>query len=147
MANVIDGVTPRFENPDDLESQVREYTKLKASIEFMESRQKELREKLFAAFEAEGFEDDKGNLQLPLENEVEGIVRLEKQRRVSRKLNEPKADEILTELGIKDDIFVLKPVLEEDALMAAFYDGKITEEQLDEMYPSTVTWALRTLKN
>lgn len=147
MANVIGEEIPRFENPDDLESQVREYAKLKASIEFMESRQKELREKLFAAFEAEGFEDDKGNLQLPLENSVEGIVRLEKQRRVSRKLNEPKADEILTELGIKDDIFVLKPVLEEDALMAAFYEGKITEEQLDDMYPSTVTWALRTLKN
>jgi hypothetical protein len=147
MANVIDGVTPRFESPDDLESQVREYAKLKASIDFMESRQKELREKLFAAFEAEGFEDDKGNLQLPLENEVEGIVRLEKQRRVSRKLNEPKADEILSQLGIKDEIFVLKPVLEEDALMAAFYEGKITEEQLDDMYPSTVTWALRTLKN
>jgi hypothetical protein len=146
MANVIDEGTPRFENPDDLQSQVREYAKLKASMEFMESRQKEIREKLFQAFEDQGFEDDKGNLQLMLDSEVEGIVRLEKQRRVSRKLNEPKADEILTELGIKDEIFVLKPVLEEDALMAAFYEGKITEDQLDDMFPATVTWALRTLK-
>jgi hypothetical protein len=30
--------------------------------------------------------------------------------------------------------------------MAAYYQDKITEDQLDEMFPVTVTWALRTLK-
>jgi hypothetical protein len=30
--------------------------------------------------------------------------------------------------------------------MAAFYENKITEDELDQMFPASVTWALRTLK-
>ena len=37
-------------------------------------------------------------------------------------------------------------VIDEDALMAAHYDGDITEEEIDEMFPVTVVWALRTPK-
>jgi hypothetical protein len=29
---------------------------------------------------------------------------------------------------------------------AFFYENKITEDELDDMFPATVTWALRTLK-
>lgn len=146
MAKRIDEEVSRFEDPDSLDAQVREYVKLKTAIDSMESRQKELRDKLLAALDTDGFEDNSGNLQIELPSAVEGVLRLEKQRRVSRKLNEPKAEEILTMLGLYDDIFVLKPTLDEDALMAAFYEEKITEEELDEMFPANVTWALRTLK-
>jgi hypothetical protein len=37
-------------------------------------------------------------------------------------------------------------VIDEDALMASFYEEKITEEQIDEMFPVVITWALRTPK-
>jgi len=30
--------------------------------------------------------------------------------------------------------------------MSAYYEEKITEEQLDEMFPTTVVWALDILK-
>lgn len=133
--------------PDDINGQVKEYVHVKKMIDTMDARAKELRDKLFAHLDEEGYEDDKGNYQFELPEEIDGVVRLEKQRRVTRKLNEPKADEILSELGLKDEIFVMTPVLDEDKLMAAFYEGKITEDQLDEMFPSTVVWALRTLKN
>jgi chemotaxis response regulator CheB len=146
MAKRIDEETPRFEDPDSLDAQVREYMKIKTVIETMESRQKELRAKLMESIDVDGFEDGSGNLQLELPAAVEGVMRLEKQRRVSRKLNEPKAEEILQQLGLYDDIFVMKPTLDEDALMAAFYEEKISEEELDEMFPANVTWALRTLK-
>ena len=146
MAKRIDEEVSRFEDPDSLDAQVREYMKLKAAIDTMETRQKELRDKLLSALDTEGFEDNSGNLQIELPTAIEGIARIEKQRRVSRKLNEPKAEEILTQLGLYDDIFVMKPSLDEDALMAAFYEEKITEEELDEMFPANVTWALRTLK-
>jgi hypothetical protein len=133
--------------PDDINGQVKEYVHVKKMIDTMDARAKELRDKLFAHLDEEGYEDDKGNYQFELPEEIDGVVRLEKQRRVTRKLNEPKADEILSDLGLKDEIFVMTPVLDEDKLMAAFYEGKITEDQLDEMFPSTVVWALRTLKN
>jgi hypothetical protein len=147
MAKRIEEETRTFVTPDDVAGQVKEYLYVKKNIDQMETRSKELRDRLFAHLDEDGYEDDKGNVQLELGADIDGVVRLEKQRRVTRKLNEPKADEILSELGLKDEIFVLTPVLDEDKLMAAFYEGKITEEQLDDMFPSTVVWALRTLKS
>jgi hypothetical protein len=147
MANRIEEPLRTVVDPDDVAGQVKEYLYVKKNIDQMETRSKELRDRLFSRLDEDGYEDDKGNVQLELDSNIDGVVRLEKQRRVTRKLNEPKADEILSGLGLKDDIYVMTPVLDEDKLMAAFYEGKITEEQLDEMFPSTVVWALRTLKS
>lgn len=146
MANLIPEETPRFRDPDSLEAQISEYAKIKASTEVLETRAKEIKQRLFAELDLNGEEDDKGNIQLVLPAEIDGIVRLEKQRRVTRKIDEQTAEEILEELGLADEVFELKRVVNEDALMAAYYEGKISEEQLDTMYPANVVWALRTLK-
>jgi len=145
MANIIPE-EGRIANPDDFNSQVREYIKIKNSMEIFEARQKELRAKLFAVLETDGLEDEKGNIQFDFETPIDGVVRLEKQRRSTRKLNEFLADEIIEQAGISDDVYEMKRVINEDALMAAYYQDKITEEQLDEMFPVTVTWALLTKK-
>ena len=146
MANRIEEEGTRFSDPNDLTSQISEYVKLKASIDGLEARQSELRKKLFAAIEDGGFEDDKGNIQLELGSVIDGVYRLEKQRRTKRTLDEARAEALLEELGLADDIYEMKPVLNEDYLMAAFYEEKITEDQLEEMYPLSITWALRTVK-
>lgn len=146
MVKRIDEEELRISDPDDLSSQIREFALLKASLEIMEARSKELREKLITQLDSAGYEDEKGNIQFDLPEAVEGIVRLEKQRRVTRKLNEPKAEEIIESKGLSDEVFELKRVVNEDALMAAFYEEKITEDELDQMFPATVVWALRTLK-
>jgi hypothetical protein len=146
MAKVIEEEGSRFLDPESLEAQVSEYAKIKASMEIMESRSKELREKLFGFLDLEGEEDDKGNIQLDLPSTISGIVRLEKQRRATRKLNEMAAEEIIGSVGLEDEVYKIVRVIDEDALMAAFYEGKLTEEQLDEMFPVNVIWALRTVK-
>lgn len=146
MANRIEEEGTRFSDPNDLTSQISEFVKLKASIDGLETRQAELRKKLFEAIESGGYEDDKGNLQLELDNAIDGVYRLEKQRRTKRTLDEARAETLLEELGLSGDIYEMKPVLNEDYLMAAFYEEKITEAQLEEMYPLSVTWALRTVK-
>jgi hypothetical protein len=147
MTKVIAEEGSRFEDPNSVEAQVREYVKVKATLALMEARQKELREKLFAVIDAEGFEDDKGNIQFELDDTVENVARIEKQRRVTRKIDEFKTEEILDRLGIKDEIYIPVPTLQEDLLMAAHYEGKISEEELDEMFPISVTWALMTKKS
>ena len=146
MAKVIEEEVPRLSNPEDFETQVREYLKLKASMDFMESRVKELRTKIFEKMDLDGDPDDKGNINLFLDQEIDGVSRLEKQRRVSRKLNEALAETIIDEAGIGDEVYETKRVINEDALMAAFYEEKITEEQLEDMFPATITWALRAPK-
>lgn len=146
MAKVIEEEVTRFTDPESLEAQVREYGKIKSSMEILESRSKELRTKLFEYLDTEGEEDDKGNVQLELPHAIDGITRLEKQRRSSRKLDELTAETLITSLNLEEEVYEMKRVINEDALMAAFYEGKITEEQLDEMFPTTVVWALRTIK-
>jgi NurA-like 5'-3' nuclease len=150
MAKLIEEEGRSFGDPEDLQSQLSEYLKVKSVIDSMEKRSKELREKIMEHFDADGveaIEDDKGNIHLYLDNDVDGVVRLEKQRRVTRKLNEDIAEGIIIKHGLEDDLYELKRVVKEDALMAAFYEEKITEDELDEMYPATVVWALRTLKS
>lgn len=133
-----------FYDPEDFLTQVREYVRAKQTIDALDKRTKELRERLLYAIELQGEEDSNGNLFLPLDANVDGVVSLEKQRRVSRKLNEELAESIIDEKGIGDSIYEMKRVINEEALMAAYYNEQITEDELDSMFPSTVTWALRT---
>jgi hypothetical protein len=138
---------PREFNSDDLESQTKEYVAVKNNIEFYEARQKELRSALFDKIETDGFEDDKGNLWLELPSEIEGYVGLQKQKRVSRKKpNDARAEEIAQDKGLEDRIFKTVRVLDQDELMACLYEGLLTEEEVDEMFPPTVTWALMLSK-
>lgn len=141
MARVKD-TEPRNLDENDLVVRAKKYAFLKAQIDFLEKEQKELRAKLFENLEIDGEEDDKGNIVLELPEEVDGYVAVIKQRRVSRKIDETRAEEIITEKGMEDTLYKTIRVVDEDALMAALYNDELTEEQIDEMYPQSVTWAL-----
>lgn len=135
-----------YYDPEDFSSQVREFVRIKETMDALDKKSKQLRDKLMAVLDEDGLEDANGNLIYQLEQPVDGVVRLEKQRRSSRKLDDEKAQEIIDAAGIGEDIYKMVRVIDEDALMASFYEEKITEEQLDEMFPVTVVWALRTPK-
>jgi hypothetical protein len=146
MANRIEEEGVRFSNPDDLQSQVQEYVKLKASMAVMEARQKELKAKIFAHIENEGSEDTSGSVSLYLDTPIGDVQRVQKTRRAKRTLNEETAESIIEQAGIADDVYEMKRVINEGSLMSAYYEEKITEEQLDEMFPTSVIWALDILK-
>jgi glycine/D-amino acid oxidase-like deaminating enzyme len=146
MAKVTPEESVRISDPNDFNSQVREYVTLKESMDMLEKRATELREKLFEKIELEGEVDDKGNVFLELPAEVKGIVRLEKQRRVSRKLDELAADEIIMEHHLAGELYKTIQVVDEDAVMAAHYEGKLSEDEIEKMFPAKVVWALRTAK-
>jgi hypothetical protein len=146
MAKVIEEEGVRFSDPNSLEAQVREYVKVKATIDQMETRQRELREALFAQLDEEGFEDDKGNVIIELDSAIDDVVRIEKQRRVTRKLDEDIAEEIIKDHDLGDVVYKTIRVIDEDALMAQMYEGNLSEEEVDRMFPSKVVWALTTKK-
>lgn len=133
---------PRMTKENDLSAQAQEYALTKKKIESLEKRQKELRESLFAHIEENGEQDDKGNLILELPEEIEEFVALTKQRRVTRKIDEDVAFDIIEEKGLRDKLIKIVEVIDEDALMAALYNDELTEEEIDEMYPQSVVWAL-----
>ena len=136
----------RFADPNDVMSQAKEYIYVKKQMEYLTAKQKELREQLFAKIDELGEIDSKGSINLFLDAAIEGIVTLQKQRKVSRKINEEVADQIIVENGLQDKLYKTVVVVDEDAVMAALYSDELTEDEIDRMFPETVTWALQTLK-
>jgi hypothetical protein len=133
---------PRTADENNLINQTKQYAFIKSQLEYLEQQQKELREKLFSALEIEGQTDDKGNIVIELPKEVEGYLSIIKQKRVSRKVDELIADEIITAKGMEEKLYKTIRVVDEDALMAALYNEELTETEIDQMYPQKITWAL-----
>jgi hypothetical protein len=126
----------------DLIARAKKYSFLKSQLDYLEKEQKALRAELFEVLDLEGEEDDKGNIVIELPEEVDGYNSIIKQRRVSRKIDETRAEELITEKSMEDTLYKTIRVVDEDALMAALYNDELTEAEVDEMYPSSITWAL-----
>ena len=127
---------------DPLIKDAREYSFLKQQIDFLEKQQKEVRERLFSTLDEIGEVDDKGNIIIELPEDVNVFGALVKQRRVSRKIDELVADEIITEKSMEEQLYKTIRVVDEDALMAALYNDELTEAEIDLMYPQKIVWAL-----
>lgn len=132
---------PRM-NKDELIAQAKEYAFAKKQVEYFEKKLKDLKQEIFEHVEERGEQDDKGNIVLELPEEIEGFFAITKQRRVSRKIDEDVAFDIIEEKGLRDKLIKIVEVIDEDALMAALYNDELTEAEIDEMYPQSVVWAL-----
>jgi uncharacterized protein YebE (UPF0316 family) len=132
----------RTADQDSLVNQAKEYAFIKSQMDYLEKQQKELREKLFEVLDTSGEPDDKGNIIVELPQEVDGFFSIVKQKRVSRKVDELVADEIITAKGMEETLYKTVRMVDEDALMAALYNDELTEEEIDQMYPQKITWAL-----
>ena len=126
----------------DLIARAKKYSFLKSQLDYLEKEQKALRVELFEVLDTQGVEDDKGNIIIELPEEVDGVSSIVKQRRVSRKIDEDKAADIIHSKGLQDSLYKTIIVVDEDALMAALYEDVLTEAEIDEMYPQSITWAL-----
>jgi len=146
MAKAID--EPRdFVGDESLEGQVKEYAFLKGIVDDAEKRQKELKEKLFAYIEEHGFEDGKGHWWYELPESIDGVNSVQKEKRVSRiKIDDVVADRIIEEKGLSDRLYKTVRVVDQDALWAALFDGTLTEEEVDAIFPPKVVWALKLSK-
>jgi len=133
---------PRFSDENDLIARTKKYAFLKSQLDYFEKEQKALRALLFEDLDEIGEEDDKGNVIIELPEEVEGYSSVVKQRRVSRKIDEALAEELIIKHGLEDVLYKTIRVVDEDALMAALYEDVLTEEEVDEIYPQSITWAL-----
>lgn len=141
MARVKDE-EPRVPAVNDLEVQAKQYIFFKKQVEYFESELKSLREKIFEDIDAKGEVDGSGNLFVELSTEIDGVNMLQKQKRVSRKIDPQMADNLIVSKGLEQELYKTIQVIDEDALMAALYEGKLTEEEVDLMYPQKIVWAL-----
>jgi len=76
----------------DLVARAKKYSFLKSQLDYLEKEQKALRAELFEVLDGEGEVDDKGNIIIQLPEEIDGFNSIVKQRRVTRKVDELKAE-------------------------------------------------------
>ena len=133
---------PRVPAVDDLEAQAKQYIFFKKQVEYFESELKLLKEKIFEVVDTKGEVDGNGNIFVELPNEIDGVTMLQKQKRVSRKIDPQMADNLIVSKGLETELYKTIQIIDEDALMAALYEGKLTEEEVDLMYPQKIVWAL-----
>ena len=124
----------------ELKDNIRQYLALKDQLDLLTKRQTEIKQRLIDAVDAVEA-DDRGHRVLSVEDETVGEVTLTRQRRVSKSLNMDVAEEILTKKGIKDTCIKMVATIDEGAIMAAFYENYLTEEDIDLMFPSKISYA------
>lgn len=131
-------------NLEELEQDLVAYVTLKDQIGTLTKRQTEAKKRLVDAVDQYGEIDGRGHKVLELPNEVAGVGKLTQQRRVSKTLDMDKAYEILESKGdesLLNDCIEYVPTIDEEAVMAAFYKGQLTEADIDAMFPAKISYA------
>jgi len=129
-------------NIEDIIDLVRQHATLKDRVDSTASVQNEVREKLREGIKELGVEDDRGHIVVDIDDDLTGIKKVMQQRRVSKNLDMDVAETVLKEKGLYDRCVVMVPALDEQEIMAAYYDNLITEEDIDLMFPAKVSWSL-----
>jgi len=127
-------------NLEELKKSARQFLALKSEMGMLADRQSELKSRMTQEIDALE-PDDKGHRVIQFEDANLGNIKVTKQRRVSKTLDMEVADKILTDKGIKNTCIKMVPTLDEAAIMAAFYEGYLTEEDIDTMFPAKETFA------
>jgi hypothetical protein len=129
---------------EKLKEEVKQYIVLKDEVEFLNQRQTEIKKRVIESLLEIGEEDSRGHIVAEINDEKSGLTRITvvHQKRISKSLDIDKAESILNAKGIKDRCIKLVPTINEDEIMAAYYEGLITEQEVDEMFPSKITYAL-----
>jgi hypothetical protein len=127
---------------EQFKEQVRQYVVVKDEVKFLSDRENEMKQRVIDSLKELGEEDSRGHIVAEVNDEKTGISSVVHQKRISKSLDMDKAETILTSKGIKDRCIKLVPTINEDEIMAAYYEGLITEQEVDEMFPAKITYAL-----
>lgn len=121
---------------------VRQNTLLNEKISELTAIQAGVKQSLKEGIALRGVENDRGHFVIEFDEDVNGVKSIMQQKKVSKTLDIATAEEILKDKGIHERCIEMVPVLNEDEIMAAYYEGIITEEDIDKMFPAKVVWAL-----
>lgn len=127
---------------DEFEMDARAYLHLRDSADEIKKQMNVLRDQILRRITESGEEDDKGHMWLELPQEVGKYTAFKRQRRVTTSLDYGRAIELLEERGLLDQCTVMKPEVDEDAVVGAVWSGQLSQEDFNEMYPQKVTFAL-----
>jgi hypothetical protein len=117
------------------------YIGIRQQRETFAKQEDEYKKQLSNVVETQGYTDDKGSLYVDFDAPIEGYAGLKRERRVNQLLNEDKALEILRRRGLAESCIRTIEVVNEDAVRAALYDGKLSQDDIDSMFIQKETYA------
>ncbi len=121
---------------ESVKQTLKQYLVLKQETDLLVNRSNELKKRLTESVEELGKVDDRGHTIL----EIDG-TKLTKQRKVSKTLDVDIATAILKEKNIYEECVEMVPVLQDNEILARVYTGDLTEQDIDTMFPSKVSYA------
>jgi hypothetical protein len=130
------------QNMDNIRREVQQYVTLKEEGDAIAERVTTIKKRLTAYIEDLGEPNEKGSIVLPVEDERTNTRAIVKQRRVSKQFDEDTANDLLKDKGLFETCTTTITVLDQDAVMGAYYEGKLTDADIEKMFPEKVTWAL-----
>jgi hypothetical protein len=141
MAKIAEPTRKPEVNVNPLVAKFREFISYKKRVDEFTKKQNEIKAELNDYVEEHGEVDDKGHVWVTLPEEVDGYVSMQRQRRVSQSLDIDTAILTLTKRGLADRCIRSVPTVDEDEIMSCLYEGKLTETEVDAMFPKKITWA------
>lgn len=144
VEDVVDTTNPRqvpHAVMDDFEQKVHAYIRAKSQITALTTETGKLRKDILPKISEYGVESG-GNFEMDLPESIQGVTSVVKQRRASKKMDDRETQRLLKSKGLYDQCTKTITVIDETAVMDALYDGEISDEDMDVMFPTKVTFAL-----
>lgn len=130
---------------EDLPRYLQEYLKEKDLVDELTGRVNAKKAVIKKFVEQSGYADEKGSLFVDVDG-VPGVSAVKLERRVSTGLDRSKAEAWLKKQGLWEAYSEVQRVLDEDALYAAAYEGKIAKKTMDGFITESESFAFKTVK-
>jgi hypothetical protein len=137
----------------DLELEVQDYLQNRSMRERSEYREKKAKEGLMDVLERLGEIQEGGHRILQLNEPIQyaeykggkakdrKVAAIRRVKRTSQKLNEARAMILLKRKKLWDQCTRTEVVLDEDALLAAMFEGKLTDQEVASIYEESENFA------
>ena len=132
---------------DTLREEVSAWYALKQQANLLNEEMESRKNRIKAVVQKYGETDpETGSLFLKLGDPLHnGIAELKNQCQTSHRMNEEVTEEILEAKGLWDEMVEWVAIPDEGRIRAAFYDNKISQDELDRMFPTRVQYAFYVL--
>lgn len=135
---------------DDLDAKtlnlIRQYEIFKEQRKILNEDLASIRAELAEVVQERGETDEDGHKILDFGRAIGKSKGLQWQRRVTRRLDEEKAREVLASKVLYERCTKIEVLYDQDEIMACVAEGLLTDEDVEAMFPAEVTYALCSVK-
>lgn len=125
---------------------IEQYLQFRRGRERFQKNEDILKKDLMLFLTANGEQDGRGGAVFMLEDPIDEVAGIKRERRVSQILDEEAALELVTKYKLEDSCLETITVLNEDGLLAANFAGVVPDEEIKALYTQKETFAFVLVK-